>query len=150
MLGDLSKHEIDALLHAQLVGRIGCHANSEIFVVPITYVYKDGYIYGHSHEGKKIHMMRKNSRVCFEVDEMENLTHWKSVIVWGEFEEIESEEGKMNVFKILSDRLNDIEASETMRPSYRMPNPHPHNAEVKAIAFRIKVSEKTGRFEQNY
>jgi len=150
MLGDLSKQEIDSLLHTQLVGRIGCHADNEIFVVPITYVYKDGYIYGHSHEGRKIIMMRKNPRVCFEVDDMENLAHWKSAIVWGEFEEIESADGKMNVFKILSDRLVGLEASETMKPTYRMPNPHPHNAEVKAIAFRIRVSEKTGRFELNY
>lgn len=150
MLGDLSAQEIDSLLHNQLIGRIGCHADNEIFVVPITFVYKDGYIYGHSREGKKIQMMRKSPRVCFEVDDMKKLTHWQSAIAWGEYEEIESEEGKLNVFKLFSDRLAELEASETMKPSYRMPNPHPHNAEVKAITFRIRVYEKTGRFEQKY
>jgi nitroimidazol reductase NimA-like FMN-containing flavoprotein (pyridoxamine 5'-phosphate oxidase superfamily) len=81
---------------------------------------------------------------------MKKLTHWQSAIAWGDYEEIESEEGKMNVFKLFNDRLADLEASETMKPSYRMPNPHPHNAEVKAIIFRIRVYEKTGRFEQKY
>jgi len=151
MLGDLTIQEIETVLHSELIGRIGCHTDTnKMFVVPITYVYKDGYIYGHSREGKKIHMMRENPNVCFEVDVMKDLTHWQSVILWGEFEEIVSEEDKMNVLKLLTDRLADLEASETMmKPSYHLPNPHPHNAGVKAIAFRIKVEEKTGRFEQN-
>ncbi len=151
MLGDLSEQEMNSLLENQLVGRIGCHTDGEIFVVPITYVYKDGYIYGHSREGKKIHMMRKNPRVCFEVDEMESISHWKSVMIWGEYEEMESEKDKADAFKILSDRLNNMEASETMmKPSYDLPNPHPHNAGAKPIAYRIKALEKSGRYEQKY
>jgi len=151
MLGDLTLEEIDSLLQQQLVGRIGCYNDDKIFVVPITYVYQDGYIYGHSREGQKIHMMRDNPKVCFEVDTMDGLNNWQSAIVWGEFEEMDTEDDKMNVFKILTDRIADRDASETMmRPSYSLPNPHPHNAGVKAIAFRIKAMEKTGRFEKKY
>ena len=151
MLGDLTTEEIDSLLGQELIGRIGCFADDTIFIVPITYVYKDGYIYGHSREGQKIHMMRKNPKVCFEVDAMNGLTKWKSVIVWGEYEEMESEADKMEVYKTLTDRIASMEPSETMmKPTYNLPNPHPHNAGVKAIAFRIRITEKTGRFEEKY
>lgn len=37
---------------------------------------------------KKIEMMRKNPKVCFEVDDIKNIFSWKSVIAWGTFEEI--------------------------------------------------------------
>ncbi len=151
MLGELTALEIDKLLNEQMVGRIGCFAEDKIFVVPITYVYKDGYIYGHSRDGQKIEMMRKNPRVCFEVDFMKHgLTVWQSAILWGEYEEMEKEEEKMSVLKFLTDRLASLEPSETMmKPAHHLPNPHPHNAGIKAIAFRIKVIEKTGRFEDN-
>ncbi len=52
------------------------------------------YVYGHTMEGMKINMMRKNPRVCFEVDVMQNMANWKSVIAWGEFEELSSEPGR--------------------------------------------------------
>ena len=151
MLGQLSEEEINSFLESQIVGRIACHADNESFIVPITYVYKDGYIYGHSQEGRKIHMMRKNSKVCFEVDYMENLNHWQSAIIWGDYEEIEAEEDKINTLKLLTDRLFNMEASETMmKPAYHLPHPHPHNAGVKAIAFRIKPYGMSGRFESKY
>ena len=62
------------------MGRIGCYADNEIYVVPITYAYQDGFIYAHSKEGKKVQMMRQNPKVCFQVDAMENMTNWRSVI----------------------------------------------------------------------
>ena len=54
MLGSLTAPEIDMVLKSQLIGRIGCYAENKILIVPITYVFKDGYIHGHSHEGEKI------------------------------------------------------------------------------------------------
>ena len=45
----------------------------------------------HSLKGMKIEMMRKKPKVCFEVDEMKNFTNWRSVIVWGEYQEFTEE-----------------------------------------------------------
>ena len=33
-------------------------------------------------------MMRENPWVCVEVDHMDNLANWRSVIAWGRFEEL--------------------------------------------------------------
>jgi nitroimidazol reductase NimA-like FMN-containing flavoprotein (pyridoxamine 5'-phosphate oxidase superfamily) len=131
------------------VGRIGCISNNRVFVVPITYAYKDGSIYGHSQEGKKIMSMRQAPQVCFEVDTMTNLTNWKSVIIWGEYEEMKDDDEKAKTMKILNDRIMPLIASETMWPAECLPSPHPHNAGVKAVAFRIRITEKTGRYESN-
>ena len=89
MLGELNETQVDHLLRAEVIGRIGCHADGITYVVPTTYVYDGADIYGHSAAvSTKIEMMRKNPDVCFEVDSMQNMANWQSVIVWGKFEEI--------------------------------------------------------------
>jgi len=150
MLGSLSIEQIDALLKNETVGRIGFIAGAKVSVVPIAYAYQDGYIYGRSHEGQKITAMRKDPNVCFEVDTMTTLTNWKSVILWGTFEEMKTPEETTHVMKVLADRITPLLQSETMRPAQRLPEPHPHNAGVKAIAFRIKVQEKSGKYESSF
>ena len=86
MLGDLTANQIETVLHREVVGRIGCHANSTTYIVPMTYAYDGQFVYGHTREGMKIDMMRMNPKVFFEVDVMENLSNWRSVIAWGCFE----------------------------------------------------------------
>ena len=68
-----------------MIGRIGCSANGLTYVVPISYAYDNRYIYAHSKEGMKIQMMRLNPMVCFEIDTMDDLENWQSVVVWGRF-----------------------------------------------------------------
>jgi len=42
---------------------------SSLYLVPLSFGYKDNAIYLHSsREGKKIEILRKNPRVCFEAD----------------------------------------------------------------------------------
>ena len=149
MLGNLTNEQIESVLQNEVIGRIGCYADNRVFVVPITYAYAGGYIYGHSAEGMKIFMMRKNPEVCFEVDNMADMTHWQSVVLRGTYEEMKTPEEHMQAMKILMDRVSPLVVSETMRPAMRLPDPHPVNAGVKAIAYRIKIKEKTGKFENN-
>lgn len=112
MLGLLTDAQIDQVLHAQFVGRIGCYTDERIYVVPVTYVYHSGYIYAHSKEGMKVQMMRNNPNVCFQVDAMENMSNWRSVIVWGEYEELKTEKEQRAGMKIMMDRLAPFLTSE--------------------------------------
>lgn len=149
MLGKLTDKQIEHVLHSQFIGRIGCCSEDRIYVVPVTYVYDNGYVYAHSKEGQKVKMMRKNPKVCFQVDTMENMTNWRSVILWGEYEELTTEKDQQTGMKIMIDRLAPIMTSETVRPSEHFSHP-PEIVEkgFKAVAYRIKVKEKTGRFEK--
>ncbi|MFZ6014337.1 MAG: pyridoxamine 5'-phosphate oxidase family protein [Bacteroidota bacterium] len=149
MLGTLSEDQIEHVLRTQIVGRIGCYAENEIYVVPITYVFHKGYIYAHSKEGRKVHMMRKNPNVCIQVDAMENMTNWRSVIVWGEYEELKSEKEQKAGMKIMVDRLMPFSTSETVRPSHGLAHaPEVVEKGFKAVAYRIKIIRTTGRFEK--
>ena len=149
MLGKLTDAQVDQVLHAQFVGRIGCRNDERMYVVPVTYVYHDGYIYAHSKEGMKVKLMRGNPDVCFQVDTMENMTNWRSVIIWGRYEELKTEGEQQAGMKIMMDRLAPFNTSETVRPSRGYSHP-PEIVEkgFKAVAYRIKVIEKTGRFEK--
>ena len=42
MLGSLSSKEIEDLLEAEVVARLGCHADGRTYVVPVSYTY-DAY-----------------------------------------------------------------------------------------------------------
>ena len=45
MIRKLSSAETDELLGKQIVGRIGCYYDNEIYVVPISYAYEDNTVY---------------------------------------------------------------------------------------------------------
>jgi uncharacterized protein len=84
----LQEDEAKELLSACRIGRLGCVDNGEPYVVPINYVFEDGIIYSHSLPGRKIDALRAHSRACLQVDEIQNDFEWRSVIAYGDFEEI--------------------------------------------------------------
>ncbi|MFI0431121.1 pyridoxamine 5'-phosphate oxidase family protein [Mariniflexile sp. HMF6888] len=148
MLGVLKYSQIEHLLYSQVIGRIGCHADNITYVVPITYAYDGTYIYGHTKEGMKINMMRKNPNVCLEVDVIDDISNWRSVIALGKFEELKtSEEREMGMQKLM-DRVLPIMTSETT-VHHAMTDSHGKYIEaMQGVVYRIKLTEKTGRYEK--
>lgn len=149
MTGQLTENQIDTILISNVSGRLGCCTEGKPYIVPIAYAYDQTYIYSHTREGLKVDMMRKNPHVCFEVDQVDNLANWRSVIVHGTFEELTGETAE-EAMHILKNRLMPLQNSvyslflwdaQTKRLSTQ-----PHAAEV---IFRIRISEKTGRFEKS-
>jgi nitroimidazol reductase NimA-like FMN-containing flavoprotein (pyridoxamine 5'-phosphate oxidase superfamily) len=149
MLGKLTESQIDHVLQTQVVGRIGCCNGDRIYVVPVTYVYNSGYIYAHSKEGMKIQMMRTNAKLCFQVDAIDNMSNWRSVILWGEYEELKTEKEQQTGKNLLIDRLGPFVTSETVRPSHHSRAPEIIEKGLRAVAYRIRITEKTGRFEKS-
>ena len=149
MFGKLNPEEIESVLHHQVIGRLGCHAEGKTYVVPISYGYDGHYIYGHTVEGLKINMLRKNPKACFEVDTMVNMANWKSVILWGEFEEMTEEPGRQQAIQKLHERILPMISSATIKLSNDWPFTPKNTQSITGIVFRIKISEKSGRFENN-
>ena len=143
MLGTLDPEQIDRILHSETVGRIGVCAGGRTYVVPITYVYDGNNIYGHSGPGMKIDMMRAGPDVCFEVDQIDDLANWRTVIAWGRYEELPGDLATA-AMNLLRSRLSPLTPSETAGPAGHPPG----EAELSGIAFRIRLSERTGRFEK--
>ena len=149
MLGKLNDNEIEKLLGSQVIGRLGCHADGKIYVLPISYAYDGRYIYCHTEEGMKINIMRSNPDVCFQVDKMHSMANWQSVIEWGSFEELKDEQARNEALKILTGRALPILSSETTHLFPHWPFPSEDLGTIGGIVFRILPTEKTGRFESN-
>ena len=149
MLGILQSEEIEQVLKTQLVGRIGCHAEGETYVVPISYAYDGNSIYCHTYEGKKTAMLRKNPKLCFQVDDMKDMANWKSVIVQGEFEEMQDMEKRSQAMQTLLNRYLPVISSVTTHLGEHWPFQAGDTKNIKGVVFRIVVKEKTGRYENN-
>jgi len=149
MLGTLNASEIEVVLKSGLIGRIGCSADGETYVVPISFAYDGQYIYCHTHEGMKTDIMRRNPRICFQVDEMQNMANWRSVIVQGVYQELTNSGLRAAAMQTLLNRYLPIISSATTHLGDHWPF-HSENIDaIKGVVFRIAIKEKSGRFENS-
>lgn len=149
MLGELEQTQMEQLLKEQVTGRIACHADGMTYIVPVNYGFGGSYIYGQSADGQKVRMMRINPSVCFEVDQIQSIFNWKSVIIQGRFEEITDSAEKERLQQGLIHRL---------MPLSRNPGDHPAHGitekdsdvgtKVQLIIYKIHIEKLSGRFEQ--
>jgi hypothetical protein len=128
MIHELHPDEIESVLHRHHLGRLACIVDGEPYVVPITYTYQDGFIYGHTMPGQKLDAMRAEPRVSFEVDERWEADTWRSAVVRGNFEELTAEEDRGAALAAL-----------------RRAQPDTSRVAGCGVLFRIRPSEKTGR-----
>lgn len=144
MLGKLDEKQIDRVLSSGTIGRVGVHADGRTYVVPTTYVFDGDSIYCHAAMGLKIRMMRASPEVCFQVDEIDDMASWRSVIAWGRYEELKGDLA-IAAMNLLVSRLSPLTASETAGPAGRAAGRAGNGEE---ISYRINLAERTGRFER--
>ncbi len=148
MLGQLNEIQINNILTSQVLGRLACTDGKQPYVVPVTYTYDGEYIYGQSNEGLKINILRKNPNVCFEVDTLINMRDWKSVIVYGKFEELKNKEAE-KAREILFNRVFPLMTSSTIHTfEHEVNDKVDDSTRVKYMMYRIKIEKITGRFEK--
>jgi len=150
MLGKLGIDQIDALLAANSAGRIGCTDGEKVYVVPVNYAFNGNYVIAHSKEGMKISMMRAHPHVCFQVDEIDDYANWRSVIVWGAYEEITEPRERYYAMKFLVSRLMHQRVSATaglQEMQQVMEHPDEPDHISRPVVYRIRINEKAGRYE---
>ena len=79
----LDPAEADALLRRGTVGRLAVSAGRQVDVQPIHYAWDGAWIYGRTSPGAKLEMLRHSPWVAFEVDEVNGIFDWRSVVVHG-------------------------------------------------------------------
>jgi nitroimidazol reductase NimA-like FMN-containing flavoprotein (pyridoxamine 5'-phosphate oxidase superfamily) len=105
--------EIESIMNRCDVCRIALCENNSPYIFPVSFGYKDKCLYFHSAaDGRKIDIIKKNNRVCFEFDihneliKSENLCNWDvkyySVIGSGKAFFIEDIEGKTKALDIIT------------------------------------------------
>ncbi|MBZ4191418.1 pyridoxamine 5'-phosphate oxidase family protein [Niabella beijingensis] len=150
MENTLNSNEIDDVLHQGILGHLGCHFDGVTYVVPMCYAYEDGCIYGRTYEGMKLHMIRNNPRVCFQVEVARDMVHWRSVVCWGTFEVISDAAKRDAAIGVLQRRVSAMIESEALRHSQYWPFALSGKEEIRGLLFCIRLDEKTGRFMSEY
>ena len=135
---DLDAAECHALLANHNVGRLALSHRDRVDIVPIHYVFDDGWLYCRTAAGNKLEMATHNRWVAFEVDEVEALFSWRSVVVKGGLYLLRGDGSEQE--RALYDRgvtmLQKL-IPETIGPMDPLPE--------RAIIFRVHVDEMTGR-----
>lgn len=148
MIGQLTNEQIDILLVSCVVGHLGCCTNDTPYVIPIAYAYDGTNIYSHAREGTKIDLMRKNPQVCLEVDQVDDLSNWRSVIVWGTFEELQGEQAEI-AMQLLKNRLHPLKTGFYSQSLLELtPKEMGRIKDAKEVLYRIRITQKSGRFEK--
>ena len=131
LIGHLDPDRIEALLAGSIVGRIACNAAGERpYLVPLAYAYDGESIYAVSGPGRKIDLMRADSRISFEVDRVETSDTWQSVVAEGQYEEVtDPDEIQMAVAMLEGATGVPVAMGD------------------HSIVFRLRLTEKSGRYE---
>lgn len=104
--------EIERVIAGADICRIGFVDGDEPYIVPVSFGYEENAIYFHSApEGRKISLIKKNGKVCFEFDtdvvivKSDNACDWgtkyRSVIGTGQVQLLESDEEKIHGLNVI-------------------------------------------------
>ncbi|HEY3134105.1 MAG TPA: pyridoxamine 5'-phosphate oxidase family protein [Gemmatimonadaceae bacterium] len=84
----LRPSQSEAVLVRNDVGRIAFALDGRVQLLPINYVYLNGWIYGRTAAAA---YLPRNAPVAFQVDEYNEAPEWRSVVVHGQLDLVESE-----------------------------------------------------------
>lgn len=136
MIYKLRRTEAEAVFMAGRIAHLGCIVDDEPYVVPVRYVAEDGVAYLQSLPGRKIDAMRECSQVCLQVEEIDSEYHWRSVQVFGKFEEVENADEREWVFSLIWSRFPHLTPADPVRRY--------GHSDGSTIAFRVRVDRIVG------
>ena len=148
MILQLDESEIWDLVDRALHAHLGCSAGGRTYVVPISYARDGKRLLGLTTTGRKVEMMRENPEVCVQVEEVKSLTDWKSVVLWGRYEELSGAE-RTQATGLLIDRYGPgfAEGGDDARRGRSVTPPRLDGQAQPLVVYAIHVTEFSGRAE---
>jgi hypothetical protein len=136
---EMESKEIQDLLQQVGYGHLGCAGEGHPYVVPMHYYLENSDIYLFTTEGMKTKYIDANPEVCLQVEEVQDLLHWRSVIVTGRAERLTEQQDINHAMQFIKER------NPTLSPAIsRTWIDVWGRANVIAI-YRIHPSEMSGR-----
>ena len=134
----LSHEECIAILARNHVGRIAYAHENHVDIQPLHYVYHDGWLYGRTSHGTKLGVTGTTWwPVAFEVDEVEEIFRWRSVVVHGGFYTLDDEAQVQG-----EEWARGVALLRTLVPeTFTDDDP----VAFRTVVFRMAVQEATGR-----
>jgi nitroimidazol reductase NimA-like FMN-containing flavoprotein (pyridoxamine 5'-phosphate oxidase superfamily) len=135
---ELNRAECIGILERNNVGRIAFSFHDRVDLEPVHYVYADGWLHGRTSPGTKLATLRHHPWVAFEVDEVQALHDWQSVIVHGvvHIPDLDRSASDKKAYEASLDLVRHLipEALE-----------HDDPTPWREVIFRIHLDEVTGR-----
>jgi uncharacterized protein len=140
MLGNLTADEIESLLRRQQIGRLGVTDGKRVYIFPVAYGYDGASVFVVSRPGLKVQLMRGHPEVCVEIEEIETPARWRTVIAHGHYEKVTDPDERDEALALIA-----MQGETPTAPSLA---PYLDGPEAM-IVYRIRLTEKTGRFERD-
>ena len=139
-----NKADIEVVLRECEVLRLAMTDGDCPYIVPLTFGYQEGSLFFHcAPEGRKIDLIKKNPKVCFEVDKIlkfkkaKDACDWglayKSVIGTGKAVLLDSDEEKIRGLDVVMSHYSD----RTFE--------YPKNVLDKTAVVKIRIDQMTGK-----
>ena len=136
--------EIEGIIKKALICRLGLVDNDEPYIIPVCFGYERGALYFHgSLKGRKVELIKKNNKVCFEMDidaeleKSEDPCKWtmkgKSVVGVGRASILEDDGEKSHALRLIMGHYSEGEFSF----------PKPALDSVSVV--RVDISSITGK-----
>ena len=134
----LSKVECEKILSRNHVARLAFSFHDRVDIEPVHYVYERGWMFGRTSPGSKLQTIAHSHWIAAEVDEIDGIFDWRSVVVRGAFYTVSPE-----VPGVEADAwARGIELLRTLVPETgTADDPVP----FRTIIFQVQVEETTGR-----
>ena len=134
----IDSDEVEAMLKRHNVGRLAFTFRDRVDIEPIHFVYADGAMYGRTAPGSKLSTLLHHPWVALEIDEVDDLFDWRSVVVKGTVYVVEPDDSAA----VADHYERAVEAIRTLVPEAFTEN---DPAPSRSIVFRLHVHEKQGR-----
>jgi nitroimidazol reductase NimA-like FMN-containing flavoprotein (pyridoxamine 5'-phosphate oxidase superfamily) len=139
-----SRAEIDAVIRSCQVCRLGLCDDGQPYIVPMSFGYDGESLYFHcANEGRKLDILRRNPRVCVELDvvtrmlEADNACGWdmayRSVMGTGTVEFLDDPKDKLVGLKCLIAQYSDRDL------------PFSEKGVERVCVFRVRLESVTGK-----
>lgn len=141
---------LEEILSSQLICRLAMVDEGRPYIIPVNYGYRDDCIYIHSApEGKKIDLLGQNPELCFEVEDVFEITkgekacdwstRYRSVVGYGQVE-------------ILSDQESKQQGLEVLMAQHGAPGLKDFNQKNldRMVILKIRITSMTGKQSSNW
>lgn len=88
LVEEMTVEDCRKAMSSAVFGRLASAQDGQPYVVPVSFAVDGDYAYLFSMPGQKVDRMRKNPRVCLEVDNVNSQSTWMSIVVLGRYEEL--------------------------------------------------------------
>ena len=143
---EIAEREVlDEVLHKAPICHLAMSDNDQPYVIPLNFGYEDNALYFHcAREGKKLDILRKNNRVCFEVDVDHELVKGESGCEWGM--KGRSVIGIGKAF-LINDTVGKQRALDVILRHYGAPGPFSYKEKgfEKVLIIKVEIESMTGK-----